>query len=539
MKHDLPILLITSLFGLLLLATNSMYGQHTEWLVMSHGQDKLRQTSNQKTSQYFDIEIVSPSLNIWKVEFDTKQTEAEVWQVLGNENVSYIFPNLELEKRNSKPNDFFFEDQWSLEIIQAAKAWEQTTGGYDNSGNDQVIAILDDGFDLFHEDLVDNYWINKDEIPDDGYDNDFNGYIDDVRGVNIQTGTGIHAGVKHGTQVAGIIGARGDNGLGIAGMSWNSQLLLVSGVSNIGEVIKSLEYLYQLKLKYIQSGGISGANIIVNNFSGGIQGIFPSDFPGWCDAYELLGTVGILSTGSVANEDFDVEVIGDMPTLCPSDYLIMVTNTDMIDERVYDAAFGSVSVDLGAPGENIISSSIGNDYELISGTSAAAPHVAGAVALLASAPCENLSDLLISDPPAAALRIKSAIINGTDAVSSLSRTVSGGRLNVFNSMLELREICGSPEDGKLDFDMTPNLVNYHSGATLIDISYKTDELGQHELNVFNINGQRIMESVFFPPVFEDGHKFIDPVNLSMAPGLYIVQLSNDKKRVSKKLVIAR
>ena len=249
-----------------------------------------------------------------------------------------LYPNRPVEYRNTEPDDFFFEDQWSLEIIDATMAWDQSTGGQDFNGNDVVIAILDDGYDIRHEDLESNYWMNAEEIIGDGIDNDDNGYIDDFMGVNIQSGDGIHAGVKHGTQVAGIISAVGNNGLGIAGINWNSKLIIVSGVSNIAEVIKGMEYLYELKSRYLESNGSKGANIVVNNFSGGLKRLFPSDFPMWCETYDLLGSVGILSVGAVANENYNVETEGDLPTLCESDYLIMVTNTNSTDQRVLDAA---------------------------------------------------------------------------------------------------------------------------------------------------------------------------------------------------------
>lgn len=514
--------------------------QHADWLVQFDAPYSV--TQDGKASKGMELSPISKALNIYRVITPQALTLNEVdskLKSISSSKIKSIIPNLPIEKRNSSPNDFFYEDQWNLQVIKANKAWEQSTGGLDMDGNEIIIAILDDGYDLFHEDLRDNYWYNPNEIPDDGIDNDGNGYIDDNMGVNIQTGTGIHAGVKHGTQVAGIIGAQGNNGLGIAGISWNTQMLIVSGVSNIGEVIKGMEYLYELKRLYIESNGSRGANIVVNNFSGGLKRLFPSDFPSWCEVYDLLGSVGILSVGAVANEDFDVEIEGDMPTLCESDYLVMVTNTDFRDEKVSDAAYGHFSVDLGAPGENIISSSIGNDYDEISGTSASAPHVTGAIALLYSLPCAQLNSLIKNNPSLASLEIKEALLNSVDSKESLEETVSGGRLNIFKAMLELRQLCGTPDSGELDLSLHSNLQTSSSINNAFEISYKTDQLGQHTLSIFSVLGENIYSLKFTPPVFENRSLALNLSRNNLAPGMYIVRLDNGTNSVSKPFIFQK
>ncbi len=522
---------------ILSLTFSAINAQHADWLV----QYKSHVSINLKASNHSFIksaEKISDDLNIWRVQTNADCSHFELKSKLSHsKSIKSISPNLPLEKRTREPNDFFYNEQWNLKRIAVNLAWDQTTGGTDLSGNDIVIAILDDGFDLYHEDLRQNYWVNVKEIPEDNIDNDNNGYIDDVLGVNIQNGTGIHAGVKHGTQVSGIMCAKGDNDIGIAGIVWNSKILLISGVSNIAEVIKGMDYLYQLKLKFIMSGGTEGANIVVNNFSGGLNRIFPSDFPSWCEAYDLLGSVGILSVSAVANVNYNVEEEGDMPTLCDSDYLLTVTNTNIADKKVLDAAFGPISVDLGAPGENIISASIGNDYETISGTSASAPHVAGAIGLLYSLPCQQLQNLSESNPSQAALLIRESILSSTEIKETLELTTSGGRLNIFNAMLTLRETCGNPEAIELDFNVVPNRFLAVQNPEFIKVAYSSENLDNHQLTIYDMNGKVIYLTRFTPPLFENGLIEIPTAGIHFSRGFYIVQIRNAITSISHKLLV--
>ncbi|MDX1410455.1 MAG: S8 family serine peptidase, partial [Saprospiraceae bacterium] len=136
------------------------------------------------------------------------------------------------------PNDQLWSEQWDMERIGMPQAWDISTGGLTTRGDTIVIAILDDGYDLTHEDLTGQIWHNHGEVPNDGVDNDQNGYIDDHAGLYLQSGNDDHPVAQHGTAVAGIIGASGNNGIGITGINWNIRILAISGIDQESDIIE-------------------------------------------------------------------------------------------------------------------------------------------------------------------------------------------------------------------------------------------------------------------------------------------------------------
>jgi subtilisin family serine protease len=157
----------------------------------------------------------------------------------GVEAVEY---NYQLESR-IKPNDARIGDQYYLEAIKAFQAWDLVTGGRNFEGKEIVIGVIDEGFEIVHEDLKDNIYINPDEISGDGIDNDGNGWKDDVKGWNLKNSNGIHDLRSHGTNVIGVMGAKGNNQLGISGINWNVKILPVTIGNFVSDVIKGYQYL--------------------------------------------------------------------------------------------------------------------------------------------------------------------------------------------------------------------------------------------------------------------------------------------------------
>lgn len=361
-----------------------------------------------------------------------------------------------IKLRATVPDDELFTSQWQYintganggtpgADIDADLAWDITTGGLTPSGDTIVAAVLDDGIDQNHEDFDDNLWVNHDEIPDNGIDDDNNGYVDDYLGWNSNTDDDFIGGGGHGTPVAGIIGAQGNNGIGVAGVNWDVKVMVIKNNFNTNEanVISAYSYPYFMRKRYNETQGDSGAFVVVTNASWGVDFGDPADAPIWCSFYDSLGQVGIISCGATINGNQNVDVIGDLPTACPSDYLISVTNMNRNDVKVNGAGYGATTIDLGAFGAQTFTTDQGNTYGGFGGTSGATPHVAGAVALLYSAPCSEIGEMALSHPAHAAELVRRYVLEGVDPNASLDGiTTTGGRLNLFNSLELVLNNCG-------------------------------------------------------------------------------------------------
>ena len=169
---------------------------------------------------------------------------------------------------------------------------------------------------------------------------------------------------------------------------------------------------------------------------------FPKTILFFCSVFEALGEVGILNAVAVPNENVNIDEIGDLPALCPTDFILAVTSVDADDKKVDDAGFGLINVDLGAFGEEVYTTTNNDSYDFEVGTSFATPHVAGAIAFLYAAPCAGIMTLGKADPAAAALLIKNYILSGAKGIPTLDGiTSTGGRLNINNSLNNLLTNC--------------------------------------------------------------------------------------------------
>lgn len=353
-----------------------------------------------------------------------------------------------ISQRNTVPNDPNYVSQWQYNNtgqnggtvgvdLDAELAWDVTTGGITPNGDTIVIAIIDAGFQLNHPDLADNLWLNSSEIPDNGVDDDNNGYVDDYYGwnpANNSDNIGVHS---HGTAVAGIIGAKGNNGLGVAGVNWNVKMMLLSyGDGNEADVVASYLYILKARKLYNATNGAQGAYVVATNSSFGLDNTFASAAPIWCAMYDSLGVAGIISAGATTNSNKNVDVTGDVPTTCPSPYLIAVTNIKSNDEKEFQAGYGVEHIDIGAFGSGVYTTTSNSNYSAFGGTSGATPHVAGAVGLLYAAPSPILANLSYSDPAYATILVKQLLIEGSEDNTSLENiTSSGKRLNL-NGVLQ-------------------------------------------------------------------------------------------------------
>ncbi|NJO87455.1 MAG: hypothetical protein HC821_05720 [Lewinella sp.] len=148
----------------------------------------------------------------------------------------------------------------------------------------------------------------------------------------------------------GILGARGNNAIGIAGTSWATRLM-VFRIQEISDIIAAYDYVLEQRRLWQSSGGQAGALVVATNASFGLEGRFCREFPVWGNMYEALGQAGVLSVASAANRAWNVDDFGDMPTTCTSEFLLGVANSDENDLLFRSSAWGPVSIDLAAPGQ--------------------------------------------------------------------------------------------------------------------------------------------------------------------------------------------
>jgi len=448
-----------------------------------------------------------------------------------NPRITAIEYNFELEQR-LKPNDSKINEQYYLGLIKAYEAWDITTGGKGYTGKDIVIGVIDDGYELSHEDLSSNIYNNPDEIPGDNIDNDNNGYKDDVSGWNTRTNNGIHDTKSHGTNILGVMGAKGNNQKGISGVNWNIKILPVTTGNLVSDVIEGYEYILAEKKQYNSSAGVKGSNIVVSSYSGGLSKAFAADFPIWCAVYDKLGMEGILNVAATTNENDNVEEVGDMPSTCTSPYLIIVNSTNQADEIDASTGYGNVSVDISAPGERILTTDLMSKglYKTESGTSLSTPMVAGAVALLYSIKCQAFNALLTQDPKNAALSIKSILLNSTDKKSTLAgKTVSEGRMNISKSVSKILENYCSLELAPVG-NLKINAVTWTNG--MLNVNYISEDAKEITLKLFDISGKLVFTDKFFPPVFGEKKLSIQP-DIQLPGMIYYVSLFSENKVASK------
>jgi len=299
-------------------------------------------------------------------------------------------------------------------MIQAEQAWDIHTGN-----SDVIIAVIDTGVDYDHPDLKHNMWKNIGEIAGNGIDDDNNGFIDDIYGYDFANSKGEPVDDNgHGSHVAGIIAASGDNDKGITGVNWSGKIMALKVTQfhslTTANVISAIEY-----------AKLMGAKIINASWH-----IDADDHPkALYDAIQIAKDAGILFVTAAGNKSRNIDSDNAFACLqCPASYdldnIISVASTNENDELSPRSNFGPISVDIAAPGTNIYSTIPQEKYTRFSGTSMAAPYVTGVASLLWSL-----------NPNLTYREVKGIILSNVDPIDVLKeKTVSGGRLNAYKAL---------------------------------------------------------------------------------------------------------
>jgi subtilisin family serine protease len=313
------------------------------------------------------------------------------------------------------PNDARFSSLWGMHNtgqngglvdfdIDAPEGWDINT-----DASQVVIGSIDTGVDPAHEDLSANMWQNPGEIPGNGVDDDANGYVDDVDGWDFLSNDPVaQDDHSHGSHTMGTAAAVGNNGVGVAGVAWSARIMRLKicnsfGSCNVSAAVSATDYATE-----------NGARMTSNSWGGG------SFSQAMKDAIDRADAAGVLYIAAAGNNGSNNDASPFYPSSYTSPNIISVASMTRFGGRSSFSNYGATTVDLGAPGSEILSTTPNNGYSTMSGTSMACPHVTGAVANLMgfnpNLPHLDYKDILLQS------------VEPNDALAGV--TVSGGMLNV-------------------------------------------------------------------------------------------------------------
>jgi serine protease len=400
--------------------------------------------------------------NLYLVELPADASmDAAMAAYRADRRVLYAQPNVRYRLNDRFPNDPWFPySQWPLHQpyqelfidvdIDAPEAWDLTTGSHD-----VILGVIDTGIAYDHEDLIANLFWNPGEIPDNGVDDDGNGFVDDVHGIDAIAHSGDPRDDQyHGTFVSGIIAARGNNGIGVAGVMWDAQIVSCKafdyyGYASEAAILTCMDYFLGLKTRAENPVDI----VATNNSWSTFPPLVPPDYswywpypPSWSfsqalfDAIDAHRRADMLFVAAAGNDGTSNDYHPAYPASYELDNVISVTASQYYYGTV-NGNFGRHSVDVAAPGTSIYSTfpaGYGNDswWNPQGGTSWAAAHVTGLIGLLAA-----------DDPSRSAAALKNLVLAGGDRTphadedddpfyphDGYGRTLSDRRINAFRSL---------------------------------------------------------------------------------------------------------
>lgn len=314
----------------------------------------------------------------------------------------------------AQPNDAQYSTQWNLTDIHVEPVWDHTTGGTMANGMRIGVALSDLAIQTNHPDLQDNIWSGSPYMGN---------------------------GADHGTEVASVMGAVGNNGIGISGVNWDVEIVSSGTTNDLADAIDQIEYATSLRQQFNASNGAGGLLVVTLTASYAIEGAGTCN--GFLDPlFTAMTQAGILFVTAGPNSNTSIEAGTCFPANCALAEHIVVTSYGQNNETPF--AFGPSTVHLLAPGVIIPTATVGSGYTVLAGNSFAVPLVAGAVALLYSAPCPSFAQLVMNDPVAARQQVKDAILNHTTPFpGGDALTITGGKLNVLAAYDALMSTCAA------------------------------------------------------------------------------------------------
>lgn len=354
---------------------------------------------------------------------------------------SKLFEEVKLDrvyKAQEVPNDALYQQLWNMAKIDAPGGWNKSTT------NDVVIAVIDTGVDYNHPDLARNLWIGP---------NNEHGFTC-TNGIIKPGGMDVNG---HGSHVAGILGAVGNNGIGVVGINWSTKIMSLQFLDEMGfgsarHAALLIDRMITLKQ--------SGVNIRVANNS---WGTFGQD-PFLQSLFEAAGKAGILMVCCAGNHDADTDQFSFVPATFPGDYIMSILASDQNDKKASFSNYGLVTTDVLAPGVDILSTKTNGTYQLNSGTSMATPHIAGAAAMLFQL-----------NPQLTPAQVKGILLQSAslDQTPFTTNVTHGGRLNL-NKLFHNPAIIDKPPPFLAIADNPLRLTVMSQAGSMVEVEYSTN-----------------------------------------------------------------